>query len=103
MIEKAAVCWDMDTSEAFLVGTKENLRSFAQEILSLLDQDLNQGELCGVKVESPKLEGTLTESGLDIVLEGLTIVKNENDTIKIINELRSLNGMLPLGTQGAHH
>ena len=95
LIKKTAVCWDMDTSESFLVGTKENLRNLAESILDQLEQDTKESELCGIKVQSPTSNGSLTESGLDIVLNGMAIVESEKDTFKIINKLRSINGMLP--------
>lgn len=99
IIKKAAICWDMDTSESFLVGTKENLKQLAESILAKLEQETKESELCGVKIQSPTSNSSLTELGLDIVLNGMAIVENEKDTVRIVNELRSLNGMLPFAEE----
>lgn len=99
LIEKTAICWDMDPSEAFLVGTKDNLKLLAESILAQLEQKTKEGELCGVKVQNTTSNNSLTESGLDIVLNGITFVENEKDTFRIVNGLRSSNGMIPFAEE----
>lgn len=95
-IKKAAVCWHSDPSEAFLVGTKESLRTLAQGILSQLDELSHESKVGSVNVQWAKSNETLTESGLDIVLDGLAVVASERDTIVVVNELRVANGLIPL-------
>ncbi len=94
--DKAAICWDMDPSEAFLVGTKEELKKLAEDILLALDSDTVDGTIGDTQLKFSSSDSSLTESGLDIVINKIAIVKDDKDTSKVINSLRELNGMLPL-------
>ena len=94
--DKAAICWDMDPSEAFLVGTKEELKKLAEDILLALDSDTVDGTIGNTQIKFSSSDSTLTENGLDIVVNNIAIVKDDKDTSKVINSLRELNGMLPL-------
>ena len=97
--DKAAICWDMDPNEAFLVGTKEELRKLAEDILLALDSDTVDGTIGDTKLKFSNSDSSLTESGLDIVVNNIAIVKGDKDTSKVINSLRELNGMSPLADE----
>lgn len=94
--DKAAICWDMDPSEAFLVGTKEELKKLAEDILLALDSDTIDRTIGNTQLKFSPSDCSLTENGLDIVVNNIAIVKDDKDTSKVINSLRELNGMLPL-------
>jgi hypothetical protein len=97
--DKAAICWDMDPSEAFLVGTKEELRKLAEDILLAIESDTIDGIIGDTQLKFSSSDNSLTENGLDIVVNNIAIVKDNKDTSKIINSLRELNGMSPLADE----
>ena len=97
--DKAAICWDMDPSEAFLVGTKEELKKLAEDILLALDSDTVEGTIGDTQLNFSSSDNSLTENGLDIVVNNVAIVKDGKDTSKIINSLRVLNGMSSLSDE----
>ncbi len=94
--DKTAICWDMDPSEAFFVGTKEELKKLAEDILLALESDTVDGTIGGTQLKISPSDNSLTENGLDIVVNNIAIVKDNKDTSKVINSLRDLNGMSPL-------
>lgn len=93
--DKAAICWDIDPSEAFLVGTKDELKKLAEDILQALDSDTVDRTIGDTQLKFSSSDSSLTENGLDIVVNNIAIVKDNKDTSKIINSLRELNGMTP--------
>jgi hypothetical protein len=100
LIKNAEICWHSDPDEAFLVGTEESLRKLAHDILNLLEQEKrHESEIGSVRVQFTSSGNPLTESGMDIILDGLAIVESNNDVFKVVNELRVLNGMLPFAEE----
>lgn len=86
-------------AEAFLVGTKESYIRLANLILKLVEEEGSKSEIYmidGVKLKSIISEEYLTEFGLDIVVQGISVVENSEDVEKVVNHFRVLNGELPV-------
>lgn len=95
--ENPAVCWHTDPDEAFLVGTKESYIKLAELLVKLADSTTKESSIIdGVKVSWPSSNDYLTEFGLDIVLQGIGLVENKEEALKVTNHFRRLNGELPL-------
>tara|TARA_Y100001949_G_C15973616_1_gene325070 strand:+ start:1352 stop:1657 length:306 start_codon:yes stop_codon:yes gene_type:complete len=94
--KKPAVCWQTDPDEAFFVGTRESIVSLANQLLELANGEFETSDIAGVKLLTPKRDESLTEFGLDVVVQGVSIVEKESDVISVVNEFRVLTGELPL-------
>lgn len=86
--------WD----ESFLVGTTEELRSFANKILSEIDKPRKKRDLLGVEVSD--IVDRFTEEWGDACLDGITVTNSSIDTKKLINALRIHNGEDPVAAEG---
>ena len=94
--KKPAICWHTDPDEAFLVGTRESVIAFARELLRLAESGCIEAQVAGVKLETPNSPSSLTEFGLDIVLQGVSFIESEENALKVVNHFRVLNGESPL-------
>ena len=95
--KKPAICWHSDPDEAFLVGTKESFIELAELLLKLAEsKPTTTSDISGVELFQVSSEEYLTEHGLDIVLQNITLVHKQEDVGKVINHFRVLNGELPL-------
>jgi hypothetical protein len=89
-----AICYEGGLDEACLVGTKEELTAFAKNILSSLKETGKSVEY--EEISAIHIPISLTETMCEVVLDGLVIVKDENDKYDLINYVRRLNGEQPI-------
>ncbi len=95
-IDKPAICYETGLDEAFLLGTRDELSEFAHSILQLLDKANKEIEYCGVNALSASNETSLTYAMSDVVIDGLIIIKSEEDQRTLMNKIRTNNGELPI-------
>ena len=84
--------------ESFLVGTKEELKYFANKILEEIGKTRDKREILGVEVS----EVTERFSHLwgDACIDGIFITDCGQDTKKLINSIRINNGEQPVAAKG---
>jgi hypothetical protein len=87
--QKPIICYEGDLDEACLVGTRNELKAFANQILESLSKEGNSVEYDDIKAKY--ISGNLTEFVTEIVLEGIVILENPNHKQGIINYINQLN------------
>ncbi len=93
--ERAAIVFETDASESFLIGTKDELKTFALSILNQLEQPLDRINLCGVNTLNSSGH-FLTEPLVDICITGFVVVENPNDRRTLIDRLQGVVGSEPI-------
>ena len=94
MRDKAAICYETGLDESFLIGTREELRAFAEEVLGALNSPGEPTDYLGVPTESFTFR--LTEVMADVVLDGILVVANCEDRKELINRIRINNREMPV-------
>jgi hypothetical protein len=87
--QKPIICYEGDLDEACLVGTRDELKAFANQILESLSEDGKSVEYDDIKAKY--ISGNLTEFMTEIVLEGIVILENTNHKQGLVNYIRQLN------------
>ena len=92
--EKPAICYETGLDEAFLVGTRDELTSFAHFILDALAGSSDTTDYLGIKVQS--VSASLTEVMAEVVLDGIIIVGSKHDRQDLMNRILVNNGEQPI-------
>ncbi len=93
-----AVMCETGWDESFLVGTKEELRSFANKILEEIDKPRDKRDFFGA--EASEVSERISELWGDACIDGIIITSNRPDTKKLINAIRINNGEDPIAAEG---
>lgn len=91
---KPAVCYETSLDESFLVGTREELRKLAMELLAVIEVRGDEIDYLGVPVHF--VSERLTEHMGDIVLDGVAIVEDVAAKRELMNRIHRNNGEPPI-------
>lgn len=95
---KPAVCYETGLDESFVVGTREELRKLAMELLAVTEARGDEIDYLGVPVHF--VSERLTEHMGDIVLNGVAIVASTAAKRDLMNRIRRKNGEPPIDWAG---
>ena len=98
-MQKPIIEFTTDADECFLIGTKDELTSFANMILTEIKNidDISMGEIMGIEVmERCK---SYTEPLASVCLQNLIVTSNTQDTKKLTNRLRISSGDAPIAKE----
>ncbi len=93
-----AIMFETGHDESFLVGTKEEIRSFANQILAAVEGASGQADYLGVPCQ--ETVGPMSSTWGDVAVCGLVITQTPTDTKRLINAIRRNNGELPICAEG---
>ena len=93
-----AIMWETGADESFLVGSEDELRRFAQSILTLLECREQEEDFLGVKVRWAT--GYVTEEFGDVCVVIAAVTSDTADTRRLINAVRKNNGEAPIAGLG---
>lgn len=82
--------YETGLDEAFLVGTVEDLRRFAQRILEQVEKTFPVDDYLGIPVRQTGEQ--LTDCLGDFCIDGLCIVQSDEDKRELVNRIRVNNG-----------
>lgn len=91
---KVAICFEQGLDEAFLVGTEEELREFANSILQKLEQENRKTEYHGVPVDEVNV--ALTQSSGQVEIHGIYQVSSVEARRVLMNKILKNNGELEI-------
>ncbi|MEM7335452.1 MAG: hypothetical protein AAF490_25460 [Chloroflexota bacterium] len=99
-MSKTAVIYETGPDESWLIGTKEELHTFASQIVELVNQNTESRDMFGVNCQLPTSTEKLTEPMTEISFNGLIIVDSEKERRMLINANRKNNGLAPIDWKG---
>lgn len=85
-----AIMYETGDDEAFLVGTKDEIKAFARALLDALQTTSESQNYLGISCKSIKTPST--ETWGYTCIEGLIVTESVKDKKKLINAIRKNNG-----------
>lgn len=98
--DRPAIMYETGPDESALIGTRDQLATFAQTILDRLDQRGSERNYHGVEGILLATDHGLTDPLGDIAINGLVVVADEWNRRKLVNAIRTNNGELPIDWDG---
>ncbi|MEM9998576.1 MAG: hypothetical protein AAF809_12825 [Bacteroidota bacterium] len=90
--------WETGPDEAFLIGSEDELRRFAQNILALLNRQDQDEKFLGIDVSWAS--GYLTEKLGDVSIVSVAVTADNQATKRLINAVKRNNGEAPIASVG---